>query len=105
RCDHRHRYRPFFVPWVVPSVVPLVLHRRAGRGKCQADWRIVPEPGASDTLWSARVDTDHPPKDATVHLVEALQWDHRPTLNAPVMLCAFEGWTDAGGAASGAASY
>jgi len=40
-----------------------------------------------------------------VSAVEALQWDHRPSLRAPIMLCAFEGWTDAGGAASSAATY
>jgi PAC2 family len=37
--------------------------------------------------------------------VDALQWQSRPTLDGPVMLAAFEGWTDAGGAASGAAAY
>ena len=38
-------------------------------------------------------------------VVETLQWDHHPSLKAPIMLCAFEGWTDAGGAASSAATY
>jgi len=37
--------------------------------------------------------------------VEALQWQHQPTLHRPVMLAAFEGWTDAGGAASSAVAY
>ena len=34
-----------------------------------------------------------------------LRWESRPKLRAPMMIAAFEGWTDAGGAASGAASY
>ncbi len=37
--------------------------------------------------------------------MEALQWRKRPTLKQPVMLIAFQGWTDAGGAASSAATY
>jgi proteasome assembly chaperone (PAC2) family protein len=37
--------------------------------------------------------------------VEALQWQSKPSLNNPVMLAAFEGWTDAGGAASSAATF
>jgi len=37
--------------------------------------------------------------------MEALRWTSRPQLNEPIMLAAFEGWTDAGGAASGAGSY
>jgi proteasome assembly chaperone (PAC2) family protein len=37
--------------------------------------------------------------------METLQWHSRPRLKEPVMLAAFEGWTDAGSAASGAASY
>ena len=32
-------------------------------------------------------------------------WSSRPELRDPVLLAAFEGWTDAGDAASGAASY
>jgi proteasome assembly chaperone (PAC2) family protein len=40
-----------------------------------------------------------------VQEVDALQWQSRPSLDRPVMLAAFEGWTDAGGAASSAASY
>lgn len=34
-----------------------------------------------------------------------LQWDNRPDVERPVMVAAFEGWTDAGGAASSAAGY
>jgi predicted ATP-grasp superfamily ATP-dependent carboligase len=37
--------------------------------------------------------------------MEALQWQNRPSLNQPVMVAAFKGWTDAGGAASSAAAY
>lgn len=37
--------------------------------------------------------------------MDALRWEHRPQLRAPMMVAAFEGWTDAGGAATGAASY
>lgn len=37
--------------------------------------------------------------------VEALKWNDRPRLNRPVMIAAFEGWNDAGNAASGAAEY
>jgi proteasome assembly chaperone (PAC2) family protein len=37
--------------------------------------------------------------------MDALRWESRPKLRAPTMIAAFEGWTDAGGAASGAASY
>lgn len=37
--------------------------------------------------------------------MSALRWESRPSLRAPMMIAAFEGWTDAGGAASGAASY
>jgi proteasome assembly chaperone (PAC2) family protein len=35
----------------------------------------------------------------------ALRWHDRPQLRTPVLIAAFEGWTDAGGAATGAASY
>ena len=35
----------------------------------------------------------------------ALIWESRPQLREPILIAAFEGWTDAGGAASGAASY
>jgi len=35
----------------------------------------------------------------------ALRWESRPQLHAPVLIAAFDGWTDAGGAATGAASY
>src|SRR6516165_11015091 len=37
--------------------------------------------------------------------MEALQWDSRPELRQPTMIAAFDGWTDAGNAATGAASY
>jgi predicted ATP-grasp superfamily ATP-dependent carboligase len=37
--------------------------------------------------------------------MDALQWEHRPTLREPVMVVAFSGWTDAGSAATGAASH
>jgi proteasome assembly chaperone (PAC2) family protein len=41
----------------------------------------------------------------TVWIMDALRWDSRPQLHEPTMIAAFEGWTDAGGAATGAASY
>src|ERR1700727_1285648 len=34
-----------------------------------------------------------------------LRWESRPKLHQPMMIAAFEGWTDAGGSATGAASY
>src|ERR1700729_3805874 len=37
--------------------------------------------------------------------MDALRWERQPHLQAPTMIAAFEGWTDAGGAASSAASY
>lgn len=37
--------------------------------------------------------------------MDALKWVNQPHVKEPVMLAAFEGWTDAGSAASGAASY
>jgi proteasome assembly chaperone (PAC2) family protein len=37
--------------------------------------------------------------------MSALRWENRPQLHKPAMILAFEGWTDAGSAASGAASY
>jgi predicted ATP-grasp superfamily ATP-dependent carboligase len=37
--------------------------------------------------------------------MDALRWDSRPELRQPMMIAAFDGWTDAGGAATGAASY
>src|SRR5262245_21906479 len=37
--------------------------------------------------------------------MDALQWDSRPELREPMMIAAFDGWTDAGNAATGAASY
>lgn len=41
----------------------------------------------------------------SVKQMEMLEWQSKPRLREPVMLAAFEGWTDAGSAASGAASY
>ena len=38
-------------------------------------------------------------------LGENLRWDHRPALRDPVMIVAFEGWSDAGDAASDAVSW
>jgi proteasome assembly chaperone (PAC2) family protein len=37
--------------------------------------------------------------------MSALRWESRPDLHEPILIAAFEGWTDAGEAASGAASY
>ena len=37
--------------------------------------------------------------------VSALRWHHRPKLRQPVLVAAFEGWNDAGDAASGAARW
>ncbi|MFI5005283.1 MAG: PAC2 family protein [Solirubrobacterales bacterium] len=38
--------------------------------------------------------------------MQPLLWDHRPTgLRAPAMVCAFQGWNDAGDAASTAVSF
>jgi proteasome assembly chaperone (PAC2) family protein len=37
--------------------------------------------------------------------VDHLRWDRRPQLRAPVLIAAFEGWNDAGDAASTAARY
>jgi proteasome assembly chaperone (PAC2) family protein len=37
--------------------------------------------------------------------VEIVRWEHRPSLRKPVMVAAFEGWNDAGDAASTAARY
>ncbi|MFZ2051899.1 MAG: PAC2 family protein [Solirubrobacteraceae bacterium] len=38
--------------------------------------------------------------------MQPLIWDHRPSgLRDPAMVCAFQGWNDAGDAASGATSY
>jgi hypothetical protein len=37
--------------------------------------------------------------------MDALHWDSRPQLRQPMMIAAFDGWTDAGNAATGAASY
>lgn len=37
--------------------------------------------------------------------MDALQWKNQPSLDGPTMVLAFQGWTDAGGAASSAATY
>jgi predicted ATP-grasp superfamily ATP-dependent carboligase len=37
--------------------------------------------------------------------MDALRWERRPRLRQPMMIAAFDGWTDAGDAATGAASY
>ncbi|MDQ1402325.1 MAG: hypothetical protein QOG03_641 [Actinomycetota bacterium] len=37
--------------------------------------------------------------------MDALTWEHRPNLRRPVLVAAFEGWADAGDAASTAAGY
>src|ERR1700722_16729397 len=37
--------------------------------------------------------------------MDVLQWQNRPSLKQPIVVAAFRGWTDAGGAASGAATY
>jgi len=37
--------------------------------------------------------------------MDALEWQSEPSLRQPIMVVAFEGWTDAGRAASGAATY
>ena len=37
--------------------------------------------------------------------MDDLRWDDRPSLRAPVLVVAFEGWNDAGDAASTAAAY
>jgi proteasome assembly chaperone (PAC2) family protein len=37
--------------------------------------------------------------------MELLHWEHRPSLRQPALVAAFEGWNDAGNAASGAAAY
>ncbi len=37
--------------------------------------------------------------------VSPLRWQHRPKLRQPVLVAAFEGWNDAGDAASGAARW
>ncbi|OWY62268.1 hypothetical protein B7486_59360, partial [cyanobacterium TDX16] len=36
---------------------------------------------------------------------EHVQWDRRPTLRDPIVIAAFEGWNDAGDAATGAAEF
>ena len=40
-----------------------------------------------------------------MQLMDALQWQNQPSLNQPILVAAFQGWTDAGGAASSAANY
>src|SRR5438093_13436721 len=37
--------------------------------------------------------------------MDTLRWDRRPTLRRPVLIAAFEGWSDAGDGASTAARY
>jgi len=37
--------------------------------------------------------------------VSSLRWHHRPELKQPILVAAFEGWNDAGDAASGAARW
>jgi predicted ATP-grasp superfamily ATP-dependent carboligase len=37
--------------------------------------------------------------------VSALRWESKPQLHQPVLIAAFDGWTDAGGAATGAVTY
>jgi hypothetical protein len=37
--------------------------------------------------------------------MELLRWDHRPTLRRPLLVAAFEGWNDAGNAASETVSF
>ncbi len=37
--------------------------------------------------------------------MDPLRWDERPSLRRPVLIAAFEGWNDAGDAASSAGSY
>lgn len=37
--------------------------------------------------------------------MDLLHWEHRPSLREPALVAAFEGWNDAGNAASGAATY
>jgi proteasome assembly chaperone (PAC2) family protein len=37
--------------------------------------------------------------------MDALRWESRPQLDRPMMIAAFDGWTDAGGAATAAAAY
>lgn len=48
-----------------------------------------------------------PPTGAvdSVEGVSALRWHHRPKLRRPVLVAAFEGWNDAGDAASSAARW
>jgi proteasome assembly chaperone (PAC2) family protein len=53
---------------------------------------------------SAIIDIAAPPGGSLLAMND-LRWESRPKLRAPMMIAAFEGWTDAGGAASGAASY
>lgn len=43
--------------------------------------------------------------DSPLPELEHLRWDHRPALRRPVLITAFEGWNDAGSAASAAAGF
>jgi len=45
------------------------------------------------------------PGDTVMPMEELVRWLERPTLHEPVVLAAFEGWNDAGDAASTAAGY
>jgi proteasome assembly chaperone (PAC2) family protein len=38
-------------------------------------------------------------------MADGLHWEHHPTLRDPLLVAAFEGWNDAGDAASGAAEW
>ncbi|HYA45218.1 MAG TPA: PAC2 family protein [Acidimicrobiales bacterium] len=42
---------------------------------------------------------------ASLVQVNLLRWEHQPTLRQPALVAAFEGWNDAGNAASGAVTY
>jgi hypothetical protein len=46
-----------------------------------------------------------PPELASLEQMELLHWEHRPSLRQPAFVAAFEGWNDAGNAASGAVAY
>src|SRR5215208_1205306 len=41
-------------------------------------------------------------RPGTVHPMDAIRWKSRPELRDPVLVCAFNGWNDAGEAASAA---
>ncbi len=52
-----------------------------------------------------KVPVDAPRAADSVGPVSPLRWHHRPPLRRPVLVAAFEGWNDAGDAASGAARW